>query len=210
MTVSTKTPETGPSPAEQPVEKKRMKTSTKWLIGILGILALGGLALALGVLSLFPTNVEIDPTPVDPTPEPVEAAIPDGDWFGLVTVVRDSQGKITLGVDLAEMLTGQEAHDAAVDAGVITEDEDLPNDFFIANPETKVEVMDLEDGASIEVISSDDVSTSLVIDAEQLYALYEGTYTGTDIYGIAPGQPIAMDITVSDGLVTALSAIYLP
>lgn len=210
MSVSTRKPGTGPSPAGQPAEKKGMSTGTKWLIAIVGLVAVGGLAVLLGILSILPTRVVVDPQPGDPVVDPTEVVIPDGDWFGFVTVGRDESGAITLGVDLAEMLTGQEAHDAAVDAGVIGEDEDLPNDFFIANPESRLELMHLADAALIEVISSDDVSKTLVIEPGQLEALYEGDYVGPDVYGIVPGQPIAMDITISDGLITAVTAIYLP
>ena len=100
--------------------------------------------------------------------------------------------------------------DAAVEAGVITEDEDLPNDFFIDNRDSVLELLHVTESAVIEVISSDDVTNSLVIDVEQLKALYEGDYVGSDVYGIVPGQPIAMDVSIRDGLITGLSAVYLP
>ncbi|MGB8360138.1 MAG: hypothetical protein WCE80_01925, partial [Acidimicrobiia bacterium] len=85
-----------------------MKTSTKWIIGIVGFALAAALAAALGVISLlFPVQ-----RVVDGSPEPVvEASIADGDWFALVTVGEDDTGAITLEVDLADLLTGQEAHD---------------------------------------------------------------------------------------------------
>lgn len=188
-----------------------MKTTTKWLIGALAVLAMGVVALVLGVLSWLPFQRQVDEVPQAPTPEPTPAAaIPDGDWFGLVTVGRDESGTITLGVDLAKMLNGHAAHDAAVKAGVIGEDEDLPNDFFIENPESVMELMHLADGALISVISASDVSQELAVDAEDLEALYEGTYMGSDVYGIVPGQPIVMNLSVRGGLITEMSAVYLP
>ena len=92
--------------------------ATGWQIGTLALVALGAVILVLALFSWFPfQDDELG------TPEPGSAvpAIADGDWFGFVTVGRDESDAITLGVDLAEMLTGQKAHDAAVEAGVITD-----------------------------------------------------------------------------------------
>jgi hypothetical protein len=193
-------------PSQQPA-KKRMKTSTKWIIGIVGFALVAALAAALGVISLlFPVQ-----RVVDGSPEPVvEAQIADGDWFAFVTVGEDETGAITLGVDLADMLTGQEAHDAAVEAGVISPDEDLPNDFFIKNDVVASESMHLSDNAVIEVIPADDVSTHIAVTPEQLAALFDGTYVGGEVYGVAVGEPIPMYVTIEDGLVTSAVAVYLP
>lgn len=184
-----------------------MKTSTKWIIGIVGFALVAALAAALGVISLlFPVQ-----RVVDGSPEPVvEAPIADGDWFAFVTVGEDETGAITLGVDLAEMLTGQEAHDAAVEAGVISPDEDLPNDFFIKNDAVVLESMHLSDSAVIEVISADDTSTHIDVTPQQLAALFNGTYVGGEVYGVAVGEPIPMDVTIEDGEVTSAVAVYLP
>jgi hypothetical protein len=125
-------------------------------------------------------------------------------------VGEDETGEVTLGVDLAEMLTGQAAHDAAVEAGVISEDEDLPNDFFIDNPESVYELVYLADSPEITVLSGDDPSERLIIDVDQLVALYEGSYAGPPVYGIVAGEPIVMDLFIRDGLVADADAVYLP
>ncbi len=207
MSISTKVPEPATTPAPT-----GMKTSTKWIIGIVSVFAALAVAAMLGVLALFPLQ-RVDDGDPDPVvnPEPVvEASISDGEWFGFVTVGRNESGALILGIDLADMLTGQAAHDAAVDEGIITEDEDLPNDFFIKNDESILELMNLSDDAIIEVVSADDVSKHIVITADQLEALYEGTYVGSDVYGVASGQPIAMDVTIDNGEITHLKATYLP
>jgi hypothetical protein len=48
------------------------------------------------------------------------------------------------------------------------------------------------------------------VTVSELMALYEGTYSGPPVYGIVPGTPIAMNVTISDGLVTSAGAVYLP
>lgn len=177
----------------------------------MAVLAVVGVGL--GVIALLlpvRTDTGSGPDPTIVTEPPVVPAIPDGEWFGLVTVGEDEVGAVTLGVDLAEMLTGQAAHDAAVEAGVIAEGEDLPNDFFIDNPESVLELMHLDDSAAITVLSGVNVANSLLIDAEQLVDLFEGDYVGPPVYGVLAGHPIAMNLVVTDGVVTSASAIYLP
>jgi hypothetical protein len=108
------------------------------------------------------------------------------------------------------MLTGQAAHDAAVEAGVISEGEELPNDFFIDNPESVVELVHFTDSPAITVLSGDDPGERLVVDVSQLVALFEGSYVGPPVYGIPAGEPIVMDLVIRDGLVASADAVYLP
>lgn len=136
--------------------------------------------------------------------------IPDGEHFALVTVGEDESGEITLGIDLAEMLTGEEAREAAVEEGFIEEGEELDTDFYISNPDGVQELMHLAPDAEILVISGNDTSQHVQVDVETLQTLYDGTYVGDPIYGIAPGVPIAMDLVIEDGLVTEAHAVYLP
>lgn len=190
-----------------------MQSSTKWIIGALVVLGVSVVAVGLGVLALFvPVRGATDSgddglTVVTEAPGvPIE----DGEWFALVTVGEDETGQLTLGVDLAEMLSGQAAHDAAVEAGVIDSADELPSDFFIDNPQSALELMHFEDEATITVLSGEDPGTGIVIDDESLMALYEGTYVGPAVYGIVAHQPIAMDLTVRNGRVASASAVYLP
>jgi hypothetical protein len=152
-----------------------------------------------------------DDTGATPTTQPVTAQpIADGEWFSFVTVGEDETGAITLGVDVAEMLTGDEAKAAAVADGVIAAGEDLPNDFYTSNPEKVLELLHVSDDAGFTMLSGADPGAKIVVDAQILASLYDGTYTGEPIYGVVPGTPIAMDVTVNDGLVTGASEVYLP
>ncbi len=145
--------------------------------------------------------------PTEPEPEP---ALPDGTVFAMVTVGSDESGETTLGVDVAEMLSGEEARDAAVADGVIEEGEDLPNDFYIDNDETEYELLHLSDDAEIRVISGTDTGQMISIGEEQLIELWEGDYAGEPIYGIVASVPMAMNVTVADGVITEAEAVYLP
>lgn len=143
----------------------------------------------------------------DPHPE---NALPDGKMFAFVSVGTDDSGVTTVGVDPAEMLTGEAARRKAVEDGVIAEGEDLPNDFYIANDNVTKQLVQLADGALITVISGDDTTKRLEIDLATLETLWDGSYTGQAVYGIVPATPIAMDLTVVDGIVTEAGEVYLP
>lgn len=142
-------------------------------------------------------------------PEPV-AALPDGKVFAMVTVGSDETGATTLGVDVAEMLSGEEAREAAVEDGVISEGEDLPNDFYIENDEHVLELLPFSDDPSIVVISGNDTSQLIEIDVDMLSQLWNGDYNGEPIYGIVPSVPIPMEVTVADDFITSLEMVYLP
>ncbi len=192
-----------------------MNTTTKWIVGIvvgIGVVVVGGV---LAIAALIPTSRVVDGSPAAPvvpappgTEEPA-TGLSNGEWFGFVTVNGDN-GSTVVTIDLAEILTGEEARKAAVDAGVIEEGEDVPNDFFIFDPEDDVEILDLADSAVIEVISGTSPETYLTIDADTLASLFNGSYSGEPVYGISPGMPAPMNITIEDGFVTTIESVYLP
>ena len=139
-----------------------------------------------------------------------EQPIADGTWFAFVTVGEDETGEITLGVDLAEMLSGEEARAAAVEDALIAEGEDLPNDFYIDNDEQVLELIHVAEGAQFALISGSDISERVLVDAPVLAEIYEGAYSGEPLYGVPAGAPIAMDVTIDDGQVSGAEAVYLP
>lgn len=184
-----------------------MKTSTKIILAVGGLLVLllGAVGGALGLF--LPDDVEVTGTGDDPVP--VEDQLADGEWFGFVTVDGDGE-TITFGIDVAEILTGQAAHDAAVDAGVIGVDEELPNDVFILDEETRVVTHTLDASAVVRVLDGNRPWVQLDVSPLELLALSDGTYAGTPVYGIVPGSPVPMNVTVAAGVVTAAEAVYLP
>jgi hypothetical protein len=70
-----------------------------------------------------------------------ETRLPNGNIraMGFIDKVWEEDGARYLSIDYAEMLTGEEAKAAAIEAGEIGPDEDLPNDYFIrnTNPQTR-------------------------------------------------------------------------
>jgi hypothetical protein len=136
--------------------------------------------------------------------------IADGTWFAFVTVGEDEDGEMTLGIDLAEMLTGEEARVAAVDDGVIGEGDDLPNDYYIDNDQQVFELLHVAEDAQFTLISGSDTSEKVLVDAPILAEVYEGTYSDEPLYGVPAGTPIVMEVTVDDGLVSGGEAVYLP
>ncbi len=168
------------------------------------------LALAIGACAQ-PTTTSV-PEPVVDTIPPVTDTIPEPvetTRFGFVSIDRQG-GDVVVEFDEAEMLTGDAAVEAAVDAGVIAEGEDLPNDFFIVDGGTSPEQLELADAVSVTVLSGDDPGATLEVDLDVLADLYDGSYEGPGVYSIAPGQPVAMNVHTTDGVVTAMEAVYLP
>lgn len=144
------------------------------------------------------------------TTEPGEPALEDGTWFAFVTVGEDEDGAMTLGIDRADMLTGEEARAAAVEDGAIAEGEELPNDFYIDNDDVVLELLHTAEDVRFVMISGEDVAQKVQVDASVFAQIYDGTYSGDPLYGVVPQTPIAMDVVVSGGLVTEATAVYLP
>ncbi len=191
-------PETDPPRPDS--ERKRSGAFQSIAVGVGALVILGLVAWYTGIFS----GDEVDPRPPD-----VVVPITDGTHFAMVTVGTEA-GVITLGIDSAEMLSGEEARQAAIEDGVIGEGEDLPNDFYIRNPETVYELLPFSDTPAVTVLSALDPGATLAITPAELLALYSGEKIDDTIYGIAAGQPIAMNLTVLNGEVVQAEAVYLP
>ena len=112
-------------------------------------------------------------------------SVPQGDSEVFAWVLSAADGTITY--DPAEMLTGDAAHDAAVEAGVITEAEDLPNDFFISNPEEEALTATLDPNGSYILLGlgTDQAIEEVTLTMEDFVAALE---TGAGFYGVIPGR----------------------
>jgi hypothetical protein len=87
------------------------------------------------------TNPETTTTTVDPGER----------MFGWLRSFEDTGAETFIMVDEAEMLSGEEAVLAARQDGVIGPDEDLPNDYYIRDP----------DGSTVELTVAPDVVVTL-------------------------------------------------
>jgi hypothetical protein len=126
------------------------------------------------------------------------------EFFAFVLAVDESH----LTFDPAEFLTGDAAHDAAVAAGVIGEDEELPNDFFIANPAEDSETATLSAAGAYVLLGFDENQEieEVEVDRDELVAALND---GEGYYGIVAGETPMMLVT-SGGEVIAATQVYLP
>lgn len=184
-----------------------MNTSSKILstLAVVSILVLGIVGAAIALILPGSRDVTGPGSTGDPTP--VEDHLEDGEWFGFVSF-DDRDGSIS--IDPAELLTGDAAHDAAVEAGVISEGETLPNDMFIVNDDHRIRTHLFADGPVISVLDGNRPWETLQLTDSDLVALFEGTYAGDPVYGLSAAEPFPMTVTIADGLVTGASQVYLP
>jgi hypothetical protein len=80
-----------------------------------------------------------------------ETRLPNGNIkaMGFIDAVWEAEGTRYLSIDYAEMLTGPEAVEAAIDAGYIQPGEDLPNDYFIRNVNAQKREFTVADAVTI-------------------------------------------------------------
>ena len=190
-----------------------MKTSTKWIIGIVAAVVVGTpLAFLLSLLPIRRTvgePITPDPVPVT-TPVTTTVTLPPvvaSDGILVAWVVPTDDGAT---LDDVQILTGDAAHDAAVAAGIIGEDEDLPNDMFVADIAGDPVTVPVLASVVIDMISGGTPGTTVRISYGDLLALLDGSYDATPVYGVAEGEPVLMTVTVESGVISALEAVYLP
>jgi hypothetical protein len=104
-------------------------------------------------------------------------------------------------IDLAEMLTGEEAIAAAREAGVIGPDEDLPNDFYVRDLDDAVHHVGIDRDAVVELV--DCTAACQLVEVTLADFLAERAVPFNAEYAL-------FEITITDGRVTAVSEIYLP
>ncbi len=97
------------------------------------------------------TTVVEDTTTTTEKLSTAETRLPNGNIrvMGFISKVWEQSGKRYIIIDYAEMLSGQEAIDAAIAAGDIQPGEDLPNDYFIRNTSTEKRMFEVADPVDI-------------------------------------------------------------
>lgn len=147
------------------------------------------------------------PSVTSTTTPTVEAPLPDGEHFVYVKEVMDDG----LRVDVAILLSGEEARLAAIEDGVIGPDEDLPNDVYIRNAEVNVVDLNVAPDADLTVLVFDDNGAIVEegIKLNELKVAFTGDYAGHVIYGLVAGE-FPVTINVDNGVVANLEQVYLP
>jgi hypothetical protein len=159
------------------------------VVAILGTIGLGLLA-AWGAFTLSPDD--------QPPPSPTVAGMPAGETFAYLVEV----GSDSVTIDPARMLTGEQARAAAAEDGVIGPNEDLPNDFYIVNPDPGPTSVDVDPEATVTVLE-------IPIGLSDLAAAFRGEDPGMEIYGLVPGE-FPVTVVIENGTVQSIEQTYLP
>jgi len=136
-----------------------------------------------------------------------QAILPDGEHFGFVRQVADD----TLVFDPAEFLSGEAALTAARADGAVGPEEELPNDFYIRNPDTDELHLDVSSAAQFKLIGLDSTNalTDVTVSLGEFARLWSGMDDSSQYYSFVVGD-LPMTLTVSGGVVTGAVQQYLP
>lgn len=127
-----------------------------------------------------------------------DAAVNDGSHQGFFRSI-DADG--TVEFDAAELLSGDEARDAAREDGEIGEDEDLPNDFYVRDPSAEVVTLAVAADATVELVDCDAGCEPAAVDRDDFLSGESEAFNG----------PAALyEIEVVDGEIVSITEIYLP
>ena len=134
---------------------------------------------------------------------------PNGYYFGFIRSIDPSAAPSKVGFDVAEFLTGEEALAAAVEAGDASQEEGLPNDFYIRNRSAAVREVQVAPDVSITLIRCPGSCESAPAGWPDLVRLLREPQPegGEGFYG-GPESPFW--ITLKDGKAAAIEEQYLP
>lgn len=85
-----------------------------------------------------------------PRPSPVDAELDDGRHFGYIKSLDGSSN--SLGFDLAEFYTGEDANRAAREDGRIGEGETVDNDYYIRNVSNRMRTLSMADDMVLKTV----------------------------------------------------------
>lgn len=168
-------------------------------------------ALMLASFVLASCGQEATTTTTTPQPASTTSTTRAGETIEQFGFVRSMTGG-TLVFDPAEMLTGDEALDAAREDGIIGAGEELPNDFYIRNTDDGDE-WQVAIGSDAEfVLIGFDASGALTdapVPAAEFEALLSRSVDSSGFYGFAPGD-LPMTLVLIGDTVIGGSQTYLP
>ena len=163
------------------------------------------------VLALAACGGGSSPTTTNPVATTTSTTVvvttaPEVQQFAFVRAIDESEIRF----DPATMLTGEEAVEAAQDDGVLAEGEDLPNDFYISNPDTEETVATLDPDGTYVLVGFDRYNGLIdrQLSLEDLVAVLNGV-NAEAFYGIIPGG-VPVNLTLVGGTVVSARQQYLP
>jgi hypothetical protein len=137
-----------------------------------------------------------------------ETRLPNGNIkaMGYIDAAWEEGATRYISIDYAEMLTGQEAVDAAVEAGYIAPGEDLPNDYFIRNDNPQKREFQVADDASLVTVTLDGGTEEVYVDWE----VFAGFWTEFVPEGAAHLNAMPWWIERDGDTVISITEQYLP
>jgi hypothetical protein len=143
-----------------------------------------------------------DPQTPDETPPPAESG-PERQFCFVSTIVLEEDA-YRIAVDYAQMLTGQEAVDAATEAGA---ESPPPNDYFIANDNPMLRTFDVDSDVRVKLSTRADgvEPEGYFVTLDEWRQMFVGT---TPDMGMV--RDIPYWITLDGETVTAIEEQFLP
>lgn len=136
-----------------------------------------------------------------------ETLLPNGDIkaMGYISDVRDSGGVRFLRIDFVVMLSGAEADEAAVEAGIIEEGEHVDNDYFIRNVNPLLREFAVSDSA---VITTETYGT--VPERAVTWAEFKSFFSDTPPAGDEHMSQVPWWIERNGNTIVSISEQFLP
>jgi len=150
-----------------------------------------------------PTATSTAPTG-QPSPSP-SPALEGGRHFGYIQSAQLTAQPQVIVFDLAYLLTGDEANQAAADRGLETP---VPNDYFIVNDNAKLRRLPVAPGLRIQLLDRTDCCDTMFRADPQLFqdSFDQKTYPPGNYKGTFSGYWL----TVKGGAVTKVEEQYFP
>jgi hypothetical protein len=208
----------GDGRARQEDERDHRRRRTALVVGIVvvAVLAFAAGVLAAGSLgggdepteaSSMPTSSPTEEPSPDPEPSPSEEppiqVLEDGRHFVQAERVLDEGGERLLEFDLAYLLEGEEADQAAADRGLETP---VPNDYLIVNDNPRLRQLPIAPDARVLHIPTDRCCEPLPGDLDD----WATSVNGSEVPGYTPGDLAWWWIEVNDGRIVTIEEQYFP
>ena len=157
----------------------------------------------------------LPPSPPSGTPSPSrlpnqdEPLDPNGYYFGFIRSIGRTSNPSSLEFDVAEFLTGEEGLRAALEDGEATEQEGLPNDFYIRNRSTALRMVEVAPDVTISLISCAQDCMPVAANWRDLVRLLTEPHdiSSTRFFG-SPGS--LFFLTLRNGVAVKLEEQYIP
>ena len=175
------------SPTVHPARRQRLTRLVSGVV-VLAVVALGGCG--------------DDDTTADTTVPPTVEVPAEGDQRELTARLTEiDTASASVELDEVDVLTGEEARQAAIEAGEIGADEDLPNDVWIRDDSDATERVPVDPEAVVWIYDCTGACERVQVDRD--------AFLRNEIQPFG-GDGAVWEITITEAMVTSLLEVYLP